>query len=258
MRFKLTLKVEKKFFGNKLPINYQYEQSAAIYRILSKANEQFSGWLHNNGFRLEHRRFKLFTFSRFIIPQYTIEKENERLVIDSDLIDWYISFLPEKSTEEFIKGVFMSQHFEIGDRISTVRFTIQRVEMLPSPIFLKEMSFRTLSPIVLSTKDDNLKIKYISPTDERAQGNILMGLLRKYEAFNGKPYAGTLDYHFSLLNEPKSTLIKIKANSPEETRVRGYRCSMKVELPEALMKIMYEAGCGEKGSTGFGMIEVIK
>ena len=42
MRFKLTLDVNKKVFGNIIPINYQYEQSAAIYKILSKADVSFS------------------------------------------------------------------------------------------------------------------------------------------------------------------------------------------------------------------------
>lgn len=36
MRFKLQLEVNKRAFGNRLPINYQYEQSAAIYRILAR------------------------------------------------------------------------------------------------------------------------------------------------------------------------------------------------------------------------------
>ena len=35
MRFKLILEVNKKAYGNIIPINYQYEQSAAIYKILS-------------------------------------------------------------------------------------------------------------------------------------------------------------------------------------------------------------------------------
>lgn len=37
MRFKLQLEVNKNVFGNRLPINYQYEQSAVIYRILARA-----------------------------------------------------------------------------------------------------------------------------------------------------------------------------------------------------------------------------
>lgn len=39
MRFRLVLEVNRRAFGNLLPINYQYEQSAAIYRILSEADD---------------------------------------------------------------------------------------------------------------------------------------------------------------------------------------------------------------------------
>ena len=42
MRFKLTLEVNKKAFGNRLPINYQYEQSCVIYKILARANKDYA------------------------------------------------------------------------------------------------------------------------------------------------------------------------------------------------------------------------
>jgi CRISPR-associated endoribonuclease Cas6 len=84
MRFKLTLKVEKEYFGNAIPINYQYELSAVIYKILSKSSEQYAIWLHDNGFELGLKRFKLFTFSRLMVPQYNIDKKNERLILQSD------------------------------------------------------------------------------------------------------------------------------------------------------------------------------
>ena len=45
MRFKLILEVNKRAFGGMLPINYQYEQSAAIYKILSGADEAYASWL---------------------------------------------------------------------------------------------------------------------------------------------------------------------------------------------------------------------
>ena len=65
MRFRLILTVDRRSFDDLLPINYQYEQSAVIYRILSKASEEYADWLHHNGFQLESgRRFKLFTFSQ--------------------------------------------------------------------------------------------------------------------------------------------------------------------------------------------------
>lgn len=45
MKFKITLKIDRKH-GDLLPFNYQYEQSAVIYRILAQADTQYSSWLH--------------------------------------------------------------------------------------------------------------------------------------------------------------------------------------------------------------------
>ena len=44
MKFKITLKIDRKY-GDLLPFNYQYEQSAVIYRILAQADTQYSSWL---------------------------------------------------------------------------------------------------------------------------------------------------------------------------------------------------------------------
>ncbi|KAA6331405.1 hypothetical protein EZS27_019988 [termite gut metagenome] len=257
MRFKLTLKVEKAYFGNAIPINYQYELSAVIYKILAKSNEQYATWLHDNGFELGHKRFKLFTFSRLLVPQYEIDKENERLIIRSERVEWYISFLPEKSTERFIQGIFMSQDFEIGDKKSCTRFAVLNVEAMPALEYRKEgITFETMSPICISTKDDNWATKYLSPIDLKSKENIILGLTNKYEAFYGKKYAGRLDYDFQVLNTPKPVLVKIKAGMAEETKLKGYMCRFKTNLQEELMKLMYEGGIGEKGSLGFGMVRV--
>ena len=41
MKFKITLKMNRAH-GDLLPFNYQYEQSAVIYRILAQANTPVS------------------------------------------------------------------------------------------------------------------------------------------------------------------------------------------------------------------------
>lgn len=86
MRFKLTLQVNRQAFGNVLPINYQYEQSAVIYRILSRANKEFSLWLHENGYMLENgKRFKLFAYSPLKIMKREIYHEAKRIGILCDI-----------------------------------------------------------------------------------------------------------------------------------------------------------------------------
>lgn len=96
MRFKLTLDIDKRAYGDRIPLNYQYPASALIYKILSKSGSEFSNWLHENGYSDDKRRFKLFTFSRLFVPRYLIEGAYMQIL--SDRVDWYISFLPEKGT----------------------------------------------------------------------------------------------------------------------------------------------------------------
>ena len=114
MRFKLFLSIDKRPFGNRLPFNYPYELSAVIYKILANADHAFAEWLHDNGFEADKKVFKLFSFSRLQIPQYRVE--GNLLNILSDSAEWYLSFLPERSTQEFFLGVFREQQFELGNR----------------------------------------------------------------------------------------------------------------------------------------------
>ena len=69
MKFKISLKMNRAH-GDLLPFNYQYEQSAVIYRILAQANTQYASWLHENGYQLNgSKRFKLFCYSPFIFEK---------------------------------------------------------------------------------------------------------------------------------------------------------------------------------------------
>jgi CRISPR-associated endoribonuclease Cas6 len=258
MRFKLTLKVDKNAFGCRLPLNYQYELSAFIYRTLARADKKYSTWLHDNGFNLKGKAFKLFTFSNFIIPAYRVEKTERRLRIDSERVEWFISFLPDKSTDYFICGLFADQVFQIGDKYSVVQFEIEKIEAVPSPEFTSEMKFRTLSPICISYrgKDDRYP-QFISPEHPSAPDIVLNNLLNKYEVYYGKPYKGNTDFSFQPVTPSKPKLLKIKTGTAEETNIKGYLFDFIIRAPVELMRIAYESSVGEKGSMGFGMVKVI-
>ena len=247
MRFKLILEVNKRAFGGMLPINYQYEQSAAIYKILSGADEAYASWLHDNGFRLESgKTFKLFVYSRFKIENFRILRDTERLQIFSDTVEWQVGFLPEKSTEKFIQGVFQDQVFEIGDTKSVVQFIVRSVEVMPEPDYSKYQ------------QSDN-KVTYLNPTDARAPFLLFNGLFDKYKLFYGKDCPYTLsECRLKILDIPKSALIKIKTGMPEETKIRGFMCRFEVAAPIELMRLMYEGGVGSLNSQGFGCLRVVE
>lgn len=257
MRFKLTLQVNKGAFGNVLPINYQYEQSALIYKLIASANNEYSAWLHENGFRTESgKKFKLFTYSPFKIEKRKVLPEDALIQILSDNVEWQVSFLPERATEKFIEGLFQNQVFEIGDKRHVVQFQTSGVEMLGTPKFEEAMEMETMSPICIKDKKGD-GYEYISPSDKRAKRLMLVGLQDKYEAFYGKPFDGDCSgFDFSALDEPKRKRVLVKANTQFPIWVIGYKCRFRMKAPLELMKIAYESGVGSECSMGFGCVRI--
>ena len=257
MRFKITLQINHGKHGNLLPLSYQYELSSVIYKIMAKGDFAYSSWLHNNGFSVENKRFKLFVFSNLLFADAKPIHNTDRLAIFSDTATLYLSFLPERSTEEFIKGIFLEKEFSIGDKKSKVHFRVQSVELLPSPALKEEMVFQTLSPVVVSVKNDEGRISYLSPETEGYSRMLLNNLKEKYKAFYKKPFEGSEEFEFELLSEPKSKLITIKANTEEETKVRGFNYRFRLRADKEFIDIIINSGLGEKGSSGFGYCQTI-
>ena len=72
MQFKITLRCLDS--EPVLPVNYQYELSAWIYRVIRYADADYAEYLHRNGHRTPERKsFKLFCFSHLDVPQRRIE-----------------------------------------------------------------------------------------------------------------------------------------------------------------------------------------
>lgn len=257
MRFKLTLKIDR-IYGDCLPFNYQYEQSSIIYRILSCSDEKYSLWLHNNGYSVNgSKRHKLFAYSPFIFDCVRPLPQKVCLKIIGNYAIWYISFIPEKSTSEFISGIFANQSFVIGNKIFKVKFDIVYVERIIDPPMSGKMTFQTMSPVCVKYHDGK-NIKYLSPESPLFAKGILDGLLSKYESLNSCFLDICKDaYKFKLIGDVfKSKLITIKEGTPNETKVRGFLFNFEMEAPVEFMKIAYEGGIGEQCSQGFGFIRI--
>ncbi len=146
------------------------------------------------------------------IPQYRTEESFMKIL--SDTADWYLSFLPERSTQEFIQGVFREQQFELGNRQARIRCRVQSIEMLPLPQFTDQMSFRTLSLMCLTLKRENGTDEYVAPDHPMAKELIMQNLLDKYKAATGNDFPDNdFAFDFKLTNQPRSSLITIKADT---------------------------------------------
>lgn len=255
MRFNLNLSLTDRN-RSVLPVNYQYELSSWIYKVINQSDPVFAEWLHNRGFTNDNKQFRLFTFSNLIIPQYEIA--GDRLIVKSDQLNLVISTLPEATIQHFIAGVFHDREFTLGDRISSAGFRINAIEALPVPVFSDEMSFRALSPIFISGKVEGRPYAQHFPPDfEGYVQHMINNLKTKFKVYTGiESSFNVQDATLKLLGSPRQKGITIKAGTPQQSKLVGYQYNFKIKADQDLLRMGYYTGFGEKNSMGFGCCEI--
>ncbi len=255
MRLKLRLNVLSKYAV--IPLNYQYEMSSWIYKTLNYGNSEFSEWLHSQGYTSENKHFKLFTFSHFKILKFKINKD--RLQILSPEISLIISFLPIKTIETFVVGIFKNQQFGIGDTQTRTDFIVKSVERIPEPDFFPIMKYRCLSPVFVDKIIDEQKHKsFLSPKDEGYEELFSSNLISKFLANGEFKSINPQEIKITHFGKVRKKGITIKKGTNAETKIIGYMFDFELQAPPELQRIGYYAGFGRLNSQGFGCCEVIK
>lgn len=261
MRLLLTLNADK---GNLISFNYHYHLSSAIYNLLRFGSQEFAAFLHDKGFKQNGRTYKLFTFAlrfeKFTSLQNAIRLDEPKayLFISSPLIEGFV--------KNFVIGTFESQIVDLSELNFPIKFKVSLVELLPEPAFKNEMSFRLLSPLVLSTiREHGGKTKqyYLRSEDSDEVNRVLtLNLQNKYKLIYNQECTGSvvLDWDEDYLRKTKRTTKKITINQHGRNPVDviGIVAPFRLSGDSALIKTGYECGFGEKNSMGFGMAEVAK
>lgn len=261
MRFRIQLCKER---GNAyLPINFQYELSSAIYRIINRADSAFSKFLHGQGYVAFGRQFRLFTFSRVSFSGYRIIKEAGRIEHYGDQAFFEIGFMVVKAAEGFIKGLFMDQEIVIGDRVSRVAYQVSGIVAVQPPVFLEQMAYRCLSPIFIRRKRKEGGEDYLHPEDPEYASLLLQNLVSKSLAYSSALNEGQLealgtisDFHFKPKGKIYKNGVRIKQMTEKQTHLVGYMYEFELRAPIELHELGYYAGFGHLNSQGFGCVEV--
>ncbi|MDX2305283.1 MAG: CRISPR-associated endoribonuclease Cas6 [Microscillaceae bacterium] len=264
MIFKIIFRVLEK--SSILPLSYQYELSSWIYRLIQQGDSDFSQFLHQKGYVMGNKHFKLFTFSNVYVSRYKIL--DDRMKILSDEISFFISFYVDKAAESMVMSLFSHQDLRLGDEISQVRLRVTEIQCIAVQVPDGALRFKTLSPIVVSKPSERVNgrliAEYLSPRDSDFERIFVQNLQDKYESAVRAGLASPLQQpettiRFKLLSEnPKPRLIRIKAHTPEETKIKGYMFDFELDAPKELIRCGLLAGFGEKGSQGFGCARIKK
>lgn len=248
--------------GNAVPINYQYPLSAAIYKIIHQADEQYSAFLHNSGYKHKGKSFKLFSFSDLRVP---FRNSGDRLLINGDPASLTIGFHVDEAATNFIRGLFINQQLDVADKISRTQFTVNEVQLLPDMLASMngndvEVMLQPLSPLVVGRKNARGNYDFLNPADAEFNYWLIHNWLEKYHAVNGEAETESLKKQISVQvltpqHEIRSRLITIKAFTPQQTQIRGFtKFRMKVKAPKQLIELALDAGLGLYNAQGMGFV----
>lgn len=227
-----------------IPIHYNHLIQSAIYAALPVDT---ASHLHNKGFVVGNRSFRLFSFSRltgkFILDgkKNTIAFPEEALLAitspDADFFPPLINNLLTKNSLRLGKSLF---------NVEEIRFDRQLAED-------DNLTIRTLSPVVsystLLRPEGGKYTCYYQPGEKDFERLISANLAKKYEAFHGcRPPEG--EVRARPLDRPRLHVTTYKG-----TVVKGYSCRIRLNGPRELLQMALDAGLGGKGSQGYGCVE---
>jgi len=233
----------------KVPIHYNYILQGLLYRNLS--DKDYRNFLHQAGYRIDNKQFKLFTYSR-LLGKFRMYKEEGKIgfmppvqLVVSSPLEQFITDLAEtliKSEFNFlgdnlveIKSINVHKNIDFGDKV--------KIKML-SPV----VTYRTIM------KDEKKYTNYYSPWNPEFKDIVRDNLLGKHEVIYG--------------NHPTSEEFKIIPNGSQEQRfariinykgtfIKAYAGIYWLMGSPDLIKVAYDTGLGSKNSQGFGCWEVV-
>ncbi len=255
-RIKLTLTPTTKTVS--LPISYNYFLTSLIYRFINTSSQDYSRFLHDEGYRLGESKkgFKLFTYS--MLQSEKVKVTGDRISFDKGPVTWQIASPVDAFLQHLVTGVFAEgQTVRIGPEGGEAAFIIQSVETLPKPEFRQSMRFTCLSPLTVS-KASETHCHYIRPGEEGFSEAIGNNLIKKYNIVHGKDIENAdlgvnIDEDYMKRRNGKIT----KNINFKGTNIIGFMAPFEVVGNPELIETGYEAGFGEKGSMGFGMVKEI-
>lgn len=264
MRLLITIAKEK-HNGNVISLNYQYPLSAAIYRIISKGDAKYAAFLHERGYGKKDKGFKLFTFSQLNVP---FKIEGDRMLLLSNEVTFQVTFHLPEAMESFVKGLFQSEQIDIADKKSKASFRVQSVESLPNSLQqykdneIVNIQIKPLSPIVAGLPNEKGHYDFLSPEDPRFTESLIYNWRNKIETCYDPAIASGALLLMEIVpkkNPPKSRLITIKADTEQETKIRGWmNFGLKVTGEKRFVELLMNVGAGVYNSMGCGCVEVLR
>lgn len=260
MRFKLKLLAKSNPVI--LPINYQYPFSAAIYKILAKGDADYAHFLHEEGYG---KGYKFFTFSDL---DFKYKREKDRMVLMAPEVSLTVCFHLPEASRVFVEGLFKSEEIVIADKKSKVTFSVVSILSLKNPLAemeeksLQQIVVKPISMIVAGEKKADGNYDFLNPDDHRFGDTLIYNWRNKIAASYGEKDAeeAVLILKVEKYNQDfRSRLVIIKADTKEETQIKGYlNFKLQLTAERRYLDLALNAGLGQYSAQGMGCLEIVE
>lgn len=231
-------------------IDYNYNQSVAglIYSALSSYNSRYKN-LHDEGFLIEGKKFKLFNFTLEFKDAY-FKKDGIHVTSKSTVI-LIISGM-HSIVQSIAKAILNLNSIWIFN----TELKVNELKKDNTKKFQNTMLYHTYSGVIESYReviDGRNKIYYTSPTDSIFFKQLAFNLKRKYQLIYDKEYEGPLYFDIEDIFSIRKKKIKIKENCVKPSWVMDFWLQANPDM----QKVAYYLGIGQQTSFGFGCLKAI-
>lgn len=225
-----------------LPINYHQILQGIIYRGLQSFPE-YSGFVHNSGYRYGERHYRLFTFGQ-LKGKYRIEAGK---IVFSEHVSFEI-----RSTEvlllKLLKDNFKKQGIAYGEQ----RYHKVNAVLRDKTIESEEIVIQMKSPLVgYETDAVSGKTHFFSPEDKEFYQRVEENFVRKYQAYAGIEVSEGIEIHPVRVTEKDKCVTKYKG-----CYITGWFGEYRLKGCRKYLDFLYQTGLGSKNAQGFGMFEI--
>ena len=226
-----------------LPISYNYLLQSMIYNLL-KNKEDLSAQLHERGYQIEDKHFKLFTFS-LLRGQYKIHGKRIEFL---DKVLFEIRTVDKTILLSIVESLLNLDTLRIGQNL----VKILNVKIGHKKLTENSYKIRMISSLVVrSTDADTKKTLYYNPFDTEFKSRIMENFERKYQAYYHKAPTGRFDI------EPINFSLKNKfVTKYKDYLITGWKGEFEIRGDAEVLDFLYQVGLGEKNSMGFGMFVI--
>jgi len=244
MRLQLTLNSSDYFT---LPVEHNHIIQSFIYRSIS---DELAKNLHDIGFEINNRRFRLFTFSR-IMGQYSLNRQKREITFKPP-VNLVVSSAISQFAEELGNEMLRRENIRIG-RNSVF---VESVEVSNFKFQKNRYKIKMLSPMTiystLSKANGKKKTYYYTPFENEFSELISANAVKKYESLYKKNINGNITLSGHYVSNSNLKIINYKG-----TIIKGWMGIYELSGNPELMSLVYDTGLGGKNAQGFGCFEVL-